>query len=71
MYSQKWKLLCTLKNNYRIFRFVKKSICLLTDTSSRYVVRIEGPAIFANAISFVTVGLAEGMFAASYLIAWC
>jgi len=43
----------------------------LTDTSSRYIVGIEGPTVLANAISFVTVGLAESMLAAGYLLAWC
>jgi len=43
----------------------------LTDASSRYIVGIEGPTVLANTISLVTIGLAESVFAASYLLAWC
>lgn len=49
----------------------KKVMRLLTDTSSRYIIWIEGPTVFADAVSLMTVGLAKSMFTASYLIAWC
>lgn len=49
----------------------RENIHLLTNTSSRYIVWIKGPTVFANAISLVTVSLTEGMFAASYLITRC
>lgn len=42
-----------------------------TNTSSRDVVRIEGPSVFADAVSFVPVRFAIRVISAGYFVARC
>lgn len=53
------------------YRLIFRNFKVLTDTSSSDVVRIKGPAIFADAISFVAIRFAERVVSASYLVTGC